>query len=323
MTTYSRLAAALGLALVSASCEPADPPPLDSPFAGVLHGAAIAVGDRPFGLAVSSDYRVLVTRQDADSVALFNTGATAVEGHAVTGSNPGDAVFTADGAQIIVSAFNGGTLHLINATTGAQIDQVTIGSNAYRLALSANGTRVFVTTTNSVVYAIDRITFEKVDSVTLTGSLQGISRHPTSGQLAVSATDGGVWLLDPNTLDVVTSVDVGSDAQEILFGPGGTTLYVALENQPKVLILNPTTLARTDSLSFAANIFPFGMAVSPNEKTLLVGSAITSTLVAYNLETRSVLRTHTLTGQPRRMAFTPDGFEAFVATEGNQVLRLR
>lgn len=297
-------------------------PPLTDEFAGELLGPSVSANGRPFGLAVSSTGTVAFTRQDVDSVSLFSTASTTVALGTLTDDNPGDVIFTADGSHLFVSAFNAGTIHEINASTGAVTRSLPLAGNAYRLALSANGSRLFVTTVDGKLYSVNTTTFVTDDSLALGGSLQGIARHPTSGLLAVGSTGGTVYLVDPTTLDVTLSVAAGAKPQEVVFSPDGSLLFVAREESPTVLLYNATTLALVDSIELAAEVQPFGMAISPDGQILLVGSPLSGRLAVASVATRSVIRTLTVPS-PRRIGFSADGTRAFVSSEANLVLRLR
>ncbi len=332
MTRFSSLRSAGFAALLSsvfliAGCDsPTDPPPEPPMFEGVLDGRITGPAGRPYAVRVSSTGQVWVTVYSPASIARFPlTTGVFVAAIPVT-ADPGELVFTADGATAIVSTFEGGQLHFINTTTGVELGApLSIGTNAYRLALSSDESRVFVTTTGGMLYSVDRVARTKLDSVQLIGSLQGIARRASDGRLVVSSTSGGVWLIDPATLDVVLSAALPGTPQEVVYSMNGTRIYVALEGAGFVSVLDAATLVRTDSIGFSAlePIAPFGLALSLDGTKLLVSSAATGRIGVVDAVSRAVMRTIPVAGAPRRIAFSATGLKALIANEAGWVDVLR
>ncbi len=309
----------LGSPVLLLACQsPTGPAPQQ--LQGVLDAPFEAIPGRPFGIRVARNGAIFVTQQDAGRITRLAPHDAGPRDSTSVGTDPGDVVLTPNGATAIVSTFIDGDLHFLDARTGDQTDFTAIGSNAYRLALSRSGGRVFVTTTNGRVFAVDVATGDKVDSVQLSGALQGIARR-RDGVIAVSSSGGNITLLDPATLDVVEGRNLGMNAQEVVFAPDGDRLFVASEGSGRVMVLHGQTLATRDSIVFDGPIpiLPFGMALSPNGATLLVSSPLTGALAIVNAHTGDVRTILDVGGQPRRIAFRSDGTRAYVANEADRV----
>lgn len=316
-----RRAALLALALPAAlACSGGGTDPAPDTFEGRAGRAYINLPGRPFGLAVTPDGAVLVTHQDTDRLTRIARDDLVARASIVLSTDPGDVLTSPDGSRIVVSAFISGNVHFLNAAPLAETRMIPLGPNAYRLALSEDGSRVFVTTTAGKVFALRVADPAILDSVQLAGSLQGIARHP-NGTIAVASTAGSVTLLDPATLDTIRSRTIPPGAQDIVFSRDGGDLFVALESAVGVLVLDGVTLAPRDTIAFtgALDVVPFGLALSPDGSTLLVGSAATGTLAIVDLPARTVRSVVALGGAPRRIRFSADGGTAYVANEADRV----
>jgi YVTN family beta-propeller protein len=328
---FADLAALLTSAFLIAGCAdaivPPEPPPPEAPiFEGVFDSRISGPTGRPYAVRASSAGQVWVTVYDPASIARFPLTTGVFIAPIPVTADPGEVVFTSNGASAIVSTFEGGRLHFINTATGAELGApLVIGTNAYRLALSSDESRVFVTTVGGMLYAVDRVARTKLDSIQLTGSLQGISRRASDGRLVVSSTGGGLWLIDPATLDVVLSTTIPASAQDVVYSMDGTRIFVGLESQGYVAVHDAATLARTDSIGFNAlePIAPFGLALSLDGSKLLVSSPASGRVGVVDVVSKSVLRTIPVAGTPRRIAFSVIGTRALVANEFGWVDVLR
>jgi DNA-binding beta-propeller fold protein YncE len=310
----------LGLTLALSACtrEVLVEPEPEGP-AGITLGTPYGnLPGRPFGVAVGPDGRVLVTHQDLRRVTRVGPERTDPRTLFGVSEDPGDVVLTPDGQTAIVSSFIDGRLHFISMATGAQIDSLQIGTNAYRMAFSSDAADLFVTTTGGKVYRVGVASAEKEDSVQLTGSLQGIARR-ADGRIAVSSHDGPITILEPGTLDPVTSRDLGGGGpQDIVFSPDGNRLFVAQEPMGRVAVLDGTSLATIDEVYFnhLAPLAPFGLALSPDGQTLVVVGTVTGNAAIVVTATLEATQVFPLQGSAlRRAAFAPDGKTAYIANE--------
>lgn len=307
----------LAATLLAVACSSATGP---GGFRGELVDPFPNLPGRPFGVAVAPNGAVFVTHQDNQRVTRLGPSLDAPRERSTVSEDPGDVIVTPDGRIAVVSTYFGGKLHFLDAATGVQTDSTLIGANAYRLALSASGADVFVTTVNGQVFRVGIATGEKLDSVQLGGALQGIARRH-DGRLAVSSTAGRITLLDPATLDTIRTRTVPGAAQEVVFSPDGTHLYVAQEGAQRVLVLDGETLADVDAVYFdhLGNVSPFGMALSPDGRTLLVASSDPAGVAVVNTTTLTATRLSAFVGLARRVAFAPNGRQAYVANEAGRL----
>jgi DNA-binding beta-propeller fold protein YncE len=316
--TLRALLPLLGITL--AACRGStEPKPLELTHpSGALTARATNFVGRPFGIRVSSGGVVFVTQQDANSVARFSLGDLAAGAPIAVGADPGDVVFTRDGRTAFVSNFHDGTVQLLDVGTGARTRVLNVDpQNAYRLALSPDDSRLYVTSVSGRLYAVDPSGARVATSVLLGGALQGIAISRDGLALTVSSADGMVWRLDAGTLAVLASRNLASSpAQDVALTPDETELYVANEGG-FVDVLNPSTLQSVRRLTLTG-LLPFGLAITADGAQLYVTSPNTGTLAIVDRLTGAV-QVRPVGGVPRRIAFDASGATAIVSNERNWV----
>lgn len=317
--------AVVGVSLVLVACgsagvsSPDGPGPQGSSLthpAGNISGKITGLGGRPFGIAVSASGTVYVTQQDANSVARYSLSSMGAAGAPISvTADPGDVIFNRAGTRAYASTFYGGNVHVIDVASGSQAAVYPIGSNAYRLALSGDESRLFVSTVNGTLHSVP--TSGGTQSVVaLNGSVQGIAVNPVGGALFATTTSGNVYRIDPVTLGIQATRTVAPQLQAIAVGPTGTELYVASE-QGSLFVLDATSLATLATVSVGCDAF--GVAVTPDGAKVYVTCPGFGQLTIIDRPTRTVTSALTLSGTPRRIAFDATGATAVIANEYNWV----
>jgi YVTN family beta-propeller protein len=133
---------------------------------------------------------------------------------------------------------------------------------------------------------------------------------PGSGEVFVADTDNGtVVVADPTGARVLRTISVG-DAPEQVVVDGKGRAYVTLRDGGKVAAIDPGAECATRA---AVGAEPFGVALSPDEKTLfvsLVGAAEVAALDARTLDERYRVK---VDANPRGLTAHPDGRRLYVA----------
>jgi DNA-binding beta-propeller fold protein YncE len=311
-----------GLVCLSPACDSPTGP------SEVLRAPIDNLFGRPFGIRVAPNGNIFITHLDLALVTRVAGSDHHDRDAAIVGTVPADVVVTPDGETVIVSTLGGGSLFFLDAATWAEKHVTPVGPSAYRLALSASGSEVFVTTSEGMVFRVSVASGQKTDSVTLSGPLNGIARGP-DGRIAVSSTGGQITLLDPSTLDVIQAVAGITGAQELAFSGNGVELFVAVESLGAVIILDAQTLVPLDTITFVGDVavFPFGLAVSPSGDRLIVTSPSTAdasgpvpgSIAIIDPLSRKVLKALRVDGSPQRIAFDPTGRTAYVTNDAERV----
>ena len=308
------LALALGLGI--ASCEsPTGVGAVDlrlvAPITG-LGSLAFAVRTAPDG-SIFLTHGGLLTRIEA-----LGRGRRT---ETVLGSLGADVALSPDGKVAAATTVFGGELQFVSTSSGGLLATTPVGHQPYRVAFSPSGGDVYVSTMDGWVFRVDAVSHAKVDSIELSGGLEGLAVHP-DGTIAVSSFNFNLWLLDPATLDVIVTRNIVAPGKDLVFSRNGGQLFVATENLTGgVLVLHGTSLQTLGAIDFDGDdpIFPFGLALSPDGRAMVVTSPYNGAIALVDVQARRVVRTRSVPGKPRRVSFAADGSRAFIANENGYV----
>ena len=267
---------------------------------------------RPFGIHVTSKGAILVTQQDVNVMRKLEL-SSAPQSFEV-GEDPGDVVATRDGAVAYVSGFQDGSITVARLAGDSISETVRLPTrSAYRLALSPNERRLYVTSTDGRLFVFNTATRAVATSKSLGGSLQGLAIDYAGARLYVSSTAGDVWRLERGTLRSLRQTTLDCAAQDVALSHDDRELYVACE-KGNVVVLDARTLEQRDVIPLSS---AFGLAVTPDGEQLYVSSPSDGDVAIVDLATRKIVGHVPVKGTPRRIAFSPSGDQAYVTNEWN------
>lgn len=267
---------------------------------------------RPFGLHVTSKGAILITEQDVNVMRLLRPGAGSLSFE--VGENPSDVVATRDGEVAYVSGLEDGSITVVRLA-GDSISEIhrLLKNSAYRLALSPNERRLYVTSTDGRLYVFNTATHELATSKSLGGPLQGLAIDHAGTRLFVTSTAGDIWRLERGTLRSLRQTTLDCAAQDIALSTDDRELYVACE-KGNIVILDSRSLDQLDVVPVGP---AFSLAVTPDGAQLYVSSPSEGSVAIVELATRKIVNRVAVQGTPRRIAFSPSGDQAYVTNEWN------
>jgi YVTN family beta-propeller protein len=113
--------------------------------------ATIQVGQRPIGVAVSTDdSKVYVTNSNDNTVSVIDTATNTVAKTVKVGSSPSDVAESLDGSRVYVTNYNDGTVSVIDTATNTVTKTVKVGYQPSSVAVSLGGSRVYIQPMDSV-----------------------------------------------------------------------------------------------------------------------------------------------------------------------------
>ena len=273
---------------------------------------------RPFGVRVSPSGVVYVGEQDNARLGRYDLPSTTLSGTASVGIDPADIAFSPDGATAYVTNLVSGTLSVVNVATNTQTAAITMPGGPLRLVVSADGTRVYVTTINGHLVTVDPQS-GIVASLVIGGVLNGIAWHPTQPLLYVSSTGGTVTEVSRATGLVTRSFAIAGTVQEVVVSIDGSQLFVANEGGA-LEVRSTTTLALQTSVPIASGAF--GAAITPDNTQLYVTQSGGSNVLVLDRATMTLVRSYP-GGIPRRVVFDKNGTTAVVGNDAGYVTFIR
>jgi DNA-binding beta-propeller fold protein YncE len=311
----------------------------------VFMGVAIAPDNRTLYLSEGDNGRVgifdLKTHERLDSLSLDGD----FQGTPYRNSLPGEMKLSADGRQLYVLDLAHFRLVVIDTEAKRIISSTPLGRLPFALALSPDGRRAYVTHVGMFRYSIipgfdpkdprdtglDFAAFGFPSKEAAKGTTVGGKKIPGLGDPNVPESNS-LWVMDVSnpaqpsvTAKIPTGLPVG--AQSVGgSSPGAVVagrkrIYVSNAAQDSITIVNARTnqvektvvLEPAESVRGLRGVLPFGMALSPDEKTLYVACAGINAIAVIDARKARVLGYFPTAWFPARLEISSNGKTIYVA----------
>jgi len=266
-----------------------------------LYGAAVSAGGQVYVVGLNGDFlRTTLPSFDLASLPSLLGPANA-------------AVFSPSGNRLFVSGAPSDGVTEVVAATGAVAGSVTgLSGRPFDIVMARDGSRLYVSTENGVVYVIDPATRTIVGQVQAAGTgVVHLALHPSLPLLYASAPDG-IQVTEIDLQDLSTRpLSIDGRPQALAVSPDGSELYVADETGN----LSIVTLSNDVVVDIPIGCSGYGLALTPDGLQVYVSCSIEGFVKVVDVATRSVIKTIAVNGNPRRVAVSPDGFTVVVPNE--------
>jgi len=279
----------------------------------------VALGERPYGVAVSPAGVVYVSRLDAAALSRTDLPATAFGATASVGNVPTDVAFDPTGTTAYVTNQLDAALGIVDVATNTQIGAIALNGNSFRVVVSPNGQRLYVTTNADNLLVIDRASRTILLEYLLGGPGTGLAFHPNGVLLYGTTLSGLVYEINTATDSARALQSVGG-LQDITVSLDGVELYIANEAGPMQIRAAATGTLITTVPAVAG---AFDLALSPDGAHLYAGISGTGPVRVLDRATRAVIGTFADIADPRRIAFDRYGRTAVVADQAGAVHFIR
>jgi len=254
--------------------------------------ATIPVGQNPTSVAVSPDgTRVYVTNQRSNTVSVINPGSNSVVSTiAIADFGPNAAALSPDGKLLYVVNLNSNNIVVINTTTDALIATIGVGGYPVAVAVSPDGSRVYVTNSSNSVSVIDATTNLVKTTIPVGRSPFGIAVSADGSKVFVAISGANnVSVIDAATGTIVANIPVGSGPAGVSMSPGGGLVYVANGNSNNVSVINTSTYQVVATVPAGSN--PTGISVSPDGSEVYAANQNSANVSIINTQTNTVAAT--------------------------------
>ena len=229
------------------------------------------------------------------------------------------------------------TLDAVDATTLAVIARVPLSGRPNNVAISKDGTRVYVGIAQApgAVDVIDTATLTRAKSIPVKGAIHNVYVTP-DGKFVVSGLDSRAHDHGDRSghgNDRVGAADVSAGIRPMTFDarPDGSTknIYIQLSDYHGFAVVDfdarkevrrvdmPDDRGRGKAHHGLQGAPAHGLGVTPDGKVLFSTSKVYSTMYAYSLPNLEPLG-HVHVGQhPEWVTFSPDGRHVYVAAAGD------
>ena len=221
-------------------------------------------------------------------------------------------------AYAYVTNFDINSVSVINTANNNYTGLVSVGSGPEGLAVSPDGTRVYVANLNygssGTVSVIDTALKRVTSAVTIGYKYGpcGVAVSPDGTKAYVTDRDiNGVSVIDTAVNTVIAAVPVGATPMGIAASPTGKEVYVANHGSGSVSVIDANSNLVTATVKVGSG--PYGIAFSPAGTRAYVTNGASSTVSVIDTAAHSVAATVPVNNSPFGVAVSPDGAKAYVA----------
>ncbi|HVE71719.1 MAG TPA: YncE family protein [Thermoanaerobaculia bacterium] len=213
---------------------------------------------------------------------------------------------------LLVANRGGSTITVIDPATMTLVTTIGVGSDPHEIAVSQDGRRAYVSnyggsfgTTLSVIDIAARAKIRDVSVAPLTGPHGIVFRNGKVWFTAERSSAVGRYDPDADRVDWIGRVDPAA-AHMLAVNLWGTTVYTANITAGTASIIDVAGAESTARKSIAAVGASEGIALSPDETEVWIGSAQTGGIAVISLQSETVV--HRIPGVfAYRLTFTHDG----------------
>lgn len=303
----------LAVALVTACSSSTGPGAVGHPTGTAF--ARPGLPGEPWGVAVSSSGDVLVTQPLGNTITEYRLPDTLpTTANFFAGIEPAGVAINAAGTRAYIVTQTGLSLRVMRINPLGMIDSLPLTNVGYDVALGPSGERVYVSTGDGRVYVVATATDAIVDSMQAGVAANGLAFSPDGSKLYVSSRNAGtITVFNTQTDAPIDTIVTGGAPQRIAVSLDGTTLFVANElHGVDVVSLPSGTLQPGIALDSTA----FGVAITPDGKQLYGTDARDGYVFILDVATRTWIKSLSVGGEPRNVAFDHDGRTAII-TDGS------
>ena len=287
-----------------------------------------------FPLAAST-VRIIQTNSAGDNVHIIDPATNKVVG-VINGIEVSHGAAAApDGSRYYFSNEAESTLDVVDAKTLKVTKSIPLSGHPNNISIGKDGRRVYVgiNVAPGAVDVIDTTSLEKVKSIPVKGAVHNTyvtpdGRYVVSGSI-VSKT---ITVIDSRseTPEWSLTMDLGIRPMAFATNPDGSTkwLFTQLSGFNGFAVIDFAThkeIKRIALPALPAGKAPFleggneshGLAVTSDQKTLIVNSRLNSAVYSYSLPDLKLLGSTDVGRAPDWVTLTPDGKKAYVANAGS------
>jgi len=241
-----------------------------------------------------------------------------------------------DGRQLFITNESLSTVDAIDPKTWKVVKRIPLTGHPNNLMVSRDSKKVYVGIAQSpgAVDVIDAVALTRIKSVPVEGSVHNVYVTP-DGKFAVSGSvaTGVISVIDTTTDTLAWKLKLEAGIRPMIFDTNadGSTrnIYVQLSNYHGVVVVDfasrkeakrfemPAVPSEEKELEGLQGSPAHGLAVTPDQKTLLATSKWYGAMYSYSIPDFKLLGTVVVGSHPEWLTLTPDGRTAYVAAAGD------
>jgi YVTN family beta-propeller protein len=289
----------------------------------------------PGGVGVKTAVRIIQTNSAGDNVHIIDPATNKVVGQ-ITGIEVGHGAAAApDGSRLYVSNEADTTLDVVDGRTLRVISRVPLSGHPNNISASHDGARVYVAIRQApgAVDVVDTASMQRVKSIPIKGDVHNTYVTP-DGRYVIAGSIAGknLTVIDQRTEEPVWTLDFDLGVRPMAFeqNADGSTrrIFVQLSELNGFAVVDFATRKEETRVALpqiAAGKKPVleggnashGMAVTADNRRLVVNSRLNSAVYVYSLPDLKLVGSVDVGIAPDWVTLTPDGRMAYVANAGS------
>ncbi|MSR64216.1 MAG: hypothetical protein EXS18_00355 [Verrucomicrobiae bacterium] len=263
--------------------------------------ATIPLGKRPRGIQVSPDGKTIYVAVSGRPISpppkLDAHGKPISDKHGDDEAEAKKSDKAADGIAVV------------DVALGKWMRKINVGSDPEQLALSADGTRLYVSNEDAETASVLNIASGTVEhTIPVTGEPEGVTTSPDGTLFYVTCEDqGDVFVIDTRSYSVVAQFRVGGRPRTVAFLPDGSRAFITSESWGQVHVVNAVNHKLLKTIKLPAKSRPMCVVVSPDGKKAYVSTGRGGTVCVIDANTHDVLTTIKVGERPWGIAISPNG----------------
>jgi len=299
-----------------------------------LHGGG--EGAAPSGTGANrTAVRIIQTNSAGDSVHIIDPATNKVVGQ-IAGIEVGHGAASApDGSRLYVSDEADSTLDVVDGRTLRVISRVPLTGHPNNISASHDGARVYVAIRQApgAVDVVDTASMQRAKSIPIKGEVHNTYVTP-DGRYVIAGSIAGknVTVIDQRTEEPVWTLDFDLGVRPMAFeqNPDGSTkrMFVQLSDFNGFAVVDFATHKEVTRIALPkiaagkkevleGGNSSHGMAVTADNRRLVVNSRLNSAVYVYSLPDLKLLGSVDVGVAPDWVTLTPDGRSAYVANAGS------
>jgi YVTN family beta-propeller protein len=279
--------------------------------------------------------KIVQTNSAGDNVDVIDPATNRVVGE-ISGIEVGHGAAAApDGSRIYVSNEADSTLDVVDAETLRVTSKIPLSGHPNNVSISHDGRRVFVAIRQApgAVDIIDTNALRRVKSIPIAGEVHNTFVTPDGRYVVAGSINGkSATVIDAASEEIVWVKDFDLGVRPMAFetNPDGSTrrMFVQLTGFNGFAVVDFATHKETARIELpklspgkepwlAGGNESHGMAVTPDNSTLVVNSRLNSAVYVYSLPDLKLRGSVDVGRSPDWVTLTPDGKNAYVANAGS------
>jgi PQQ-dependent catabolism-associated beta-propeller protein len=259
----------------------------------------VPVGNRPRGIALSSDGRFLyICASDDNTIQVFDTEAREVVGTLPSGPDPELLVLSPDDALIYVANEDDNMVTVVDIAAKAAITEIPVGVEPEGMGVSHDGKWIVNTSeTTNMAHFIDADTLEITDNVLVDQRPRFAEWTSDDAEVWVSSEIGGtVSVIDNATRQLKHKISFAiPGVPEEAIQPVGVRVtadrqwaFIALGPANRVAVIDAQTFEVEDYLLVGQRVWQ--LAFSPDEKFLYSTNGVSNDISVIDVENLEVVK---------------------------------